>query len=242
MSSQTDTSDKRRASGDGSKSDSRRRDSKSARLERVVVRNLSTTAIHRRLLGLVMMSTLLALAVCVVSASIAFRRVPPQYIQVQADSRLLPVSPLSQPNLDDAGISAFALEAIQALNTYDYLNWRDQINQAQIYFTPDGWGKYKGELDRVGTMRAVEERKQIVSFRPEGPVRVASKGLATDGFYTWDVEVPAVVSYVGHAQKMSAAATSNRQQGVIRLRIKRIPLALSDKGVAISGYGYTLTR
>lgn len=219
----------------------RRRSSKSARAERVVVRNMAVTVIHRRLLGLVVMSALLAVIVCVASFAIATRKVPPQYIQVQSDGSLLPVAPLSVANVDDAGIGAFALEAARAVNTYDYLNWRNQINSAQTYFTPDGWTRYKDELTRVGTMRAVEARKQIVTFSPSGPVRIASKGVGPDGLFTWDVELPSTISYVGHVQQGNSSS-SNRQEGVVRLRIKRIPLALSDRGVAISGYGYTLTR
>lgn len=227
----------RKSSG---KSGSRSRDRH--RAVQVVVRNMSVFSIHRRLLGLVVIATLLLASTIIVAVSISLRKTPPQYIQVLEDSRLLPVSSLAKPNMDEAGISGFALQAIKALNTYDYLNWKDQLNNTQIYFTPDGWGKYKEELQRVGTIRAVEERRQIVTYRPNGAVRVVNEGVGPDGLYTWDVEVPSIVSYVAHLQQVGSSTGSNRQEINIRLRIKRIPSTLSPSGVAISGYGYTLTK
>jgi intracellular multiplication protein IcmL len=211
-----------------------------ARAERVVVRNLAVTSIHRRLLGMVVLATLLALVVCSIAFSVVTRKVPPQFIPVTEDGRLLPQPPLSKPNIDQAGISAFALEALHALNTYDYVNWRDQLNAAQAYFTPKGWGDYAAELQRVGTMRAVEERQHIVSMRPNGPVAVLREGVDTDGSYFWDVEVPLVISYKAHLDAQGSGSGSNRQEGVARLHIVRVKTTQIPRGIAIGVYGFRL--
>lgn len=214
----------------------KKRSSRPRSAEKVVSRNLAVSSIYRKLIGLAFVATLAAVISVVAAMSLAAKRVPPQFVPVLADGRVLPLIPLDRPNLSQARLAEFSLEAIHALNTYDYINWIDQLNAAQVYFSPGGWMGYQEELMSVDTMKAVEARKMVVSVTPQGEVRVVQEGKIS-GVYAWRVEVPVLIRYTAHTGTESGG---NTQEGVVALTISRVPTTVNERGVAIQLYKLTL--
>lgn len=223
-------------STDKKKKSSKSKDGKPRRAEQVVARNLAVETIYRRLIGLAFVSTLAAVFSIIAVVSLAGKKVPPQYVPVMEDGRLLPLVPLSKPNVDQAEIANFSLEAIRKLNTYDYINWVSQLNEAQFYFSSQGWKKYDEELQRVDTLKAVQARRMIVAVRPTGDVRLVKEGKTSAGIYVWQVEVPVRVSYTAHVD--SSGQGGNAQIGKVTLTISRVPTTENPRGIAIQVYKF----
>lgn len=225
---------------------SERKKSRSSRpraAEQVIARNVAVDSIHRKLIALALIATLAAVISVVSALSLAAKKVPPQFVPVLADGRILPLIPLNKSNMGDAMVADFALEAVRALNTYDYINWISQFNDAQRYFSPQGWKAYDLELQNVATMRAVEARKMVVSVRPTGPARISWKGLAPNGTYAWRVEIPVSIRYTAHLSSQDGAGTGgNRQDGTASLTLSRVPTTNNPRGIAIQAYKLNLTR
>lgn len=215
------------------------RSSRSRAAEQVVSRNIAVTSIYRKLIGLAFVATIAAVISVVAAMSLAAKRVPPQYVPVLADGRLLPLIPLDRPNVNQAKIAEFSLKAIHALNTYDYINWIDQLNEAQVYFSPAGWAGYEKEIMSVDTLKAVEARRMVVSVRPMGDVEVVQEGKAPNGVYAWRVEVPVLIRYTAHT---GAESGGNTQQGTVTLTISRVPTTVNERGLAIQLYKLALTQ
>ena len=207
--------------------------------EQVVARNIAVESLYRKLIGLAIIATIAAAISIFAAMSLAAKRVPPQFVPVLSDGRLLPLVPLDKPNMNQAGIAEFSLDAVRALNTYDYINWISQLNAAQQYFSPAGWKAYEEELLDVATLKAVEARKMIVSVRPAGDVRVMKEGLAGNGVYAWMVEVPVVIKYTAHTD---GQVGGNTQEGVVTLTISRVPTTANSYGVGIQLYKLVLAR
>lgn len=210
------------------------------RIEKVVARNIAVTSVHRRLLALAIISTVLAAAIVMVALSIATRKVPPQYIPVASDGTLLELQPVSQPNMDDARVIEFSLKALRAINTYDYINYRDQFQLAQAYFTTNGWNEYLKKYEEVGTIRAVSERKQIVSVRPNGAGKIVATRRGPSGEHVWHVEIPAIISYNAHSTISGNNTGSNKQVGRSVFFISRVPNTIHPDGVLLSSYGFII--
>lgn len=225
-----------------SKDTSRRKKKRSRRprIEKVVARNIAVTSVHRRLLALAVISTFLAVAIVMVAFSIATRKVPPQYIPVASDGTLLELQPVSQPNMDDARVIEFSLKALRAINTYDYINYRDQFQLAQDYFTTAGWNAYLQDYESVGTIRAVTERKQIVSVRPNGAGKIVATRRGPAGEHMWHVEIPAVISYTAHNNLSGANTGSNKQVGRAVFFVARVPNTIHPDGVLLASYGFII--
>lgn len=213
--------------------------SKPRSAEQVVARNVAVSSIHRKLIALALVSTVAAVISIVSAFSLAAKKVPPQFVPVLPDGRMLPLVPLSESNMSDSMVADFALEAVRALNTYDYINWISQFNEAQRFFSPQGWKAFDAELQSVDTLRAVEARKMVVSVRPTGDVRVTWKGLAPNGVYAWQVEAPVDIRYTAHSD-MQSGTGGNRQEGVALLTISRVPTTNNPRGVGIQAYKFVL--
>lgn len=205
---------------------------------KVVERNQAVHLILRRLIGTALLATVAAGVSVVGMVGIYGKPVPPVYVPVTDDGHLLPLIPLNQPNVGRGEVGAFALEAIHAANTYDYINFRDQLNEAAVYFTPKGWNQYNDQLKSTRTLEAVQERRMIVSVKPMGEVAVPAEAVQ-DGIYTWRVEIPVEVDYTAHAQLASGMAdTGNRQKGTVILFVGRVPTTINPRGLAIQVYQF----
>jgi intracellular multiplication protein IcmL len=200
---------------------------------KVVERNQAVHLILRRLVAVALLATLAAGISVVCMFGIYGRPVPPVYLPVTEDGLLLPLIPLNQPNVDKGGASAYALEALHAVYTYDYINWRDQLNAASLYFSPQGFAQFQSELQNSHILDAVRERHMIVSIKPLGEVAV-KQGTNPAGVYTWHVDVPIEVTYTAHGQTANGAADAgNVQKGVATLFISRVPNTINPRGLAV---------
>ena len=204
----------------------------------VVVRNQSLVLTYRRLALAALFSVLAAVASIACLLLVSGKPVPPQYIPVTKEGRLLPLIPLNKPNVDDGMVGEFALKAIREVNSYDYLNWQSQLPRAQSRFTPDAWKNYMQEFQATNIMRTVQDRKMIVTGSPSGSVEIQSQGI-NNGVYMWRVAVPIQIRYTAHADVQSGpGGGSLSSEGIVTLYIQRVPLTVSDDGMAIRYYQY----
>lgn len=207
----------------------------------VVLRNLSLVLAYRRMALASMLSVIAAVVSLVVLFLVAGKPVPPQYIPVTKDGRLIPLIPLNRPNADDGVIGEFALQAVSELNNYDYLNWQVQVPRAQRRFVPASWKTYLAEFEGTNIIRTVRDRKMIVVGRPAGSIEIQNQGLDPQGVYVWRVAVPITITYVAHAEGGAAGAASLASEGTVTLYIQRVPPTLSADGFAIRAYQYEET-
>ena len=205
----------------------------------VFVRNLAVALIHRRM-GLAALMSLVSAAVSLaVLLLVIGKPVPPQYIPITQDGRLLPLIPLNKPNVDDGAVGQFALEAVRDLNNYDYLSWQTQVLRGQPHFTPVAWKEYIAQFEATNIVRTVEARKMIVIGRPSGNLEIQNRGLSPEGVFTWRIAVPLSLQYIAHAETTGTARSmALTSEGVATLYIQRVPTTLSANGLAVRAYQY----
>lgn len=204
----------------------------------VSVRNAAVYILYRRLIGVSLVAVASALVSLVALWAVIGKPVPPQYIPVTQSGELLPPVPLDQPNTDRGGVGAFALEAVRSVNTYDYINYRDQLAAAEGYFSTAGWNSFSVEYQKSATLNAVIARKMIVSVQPTGEVRFLNEGIVSSkGTYVWQVQVPIEIQFTAHALLPNGNIdTGSRETGVVTLYISRVPTMKSPSGLAVQLY------
>ena len=207
---------------------------------RVVLRNQGVYSLYKKIIAMFWASVGLAIFSVFVASFFIFQKTPPEYAQASMDGKLIQSIPLSQPNMDEAGVFNLARKAITAVNRYDYINYKTQIPEAEKYFTPVGWGNYLKQLKDRGTLKSVEEQRDIVSVEFTGPATLIksqpfeiAKGNVQ---YVWVVDQPVQVNYISHSASSSTGGLY--QQGVVRLYIVRMPYTDSTLGAAIQIYNF----
>lgn len=124
-------------------------------------------------------------------------RHPTQPIYFAADrvSRLVQDVPLSQPNMPIEDVKKWAVEAVQSAYSYDFMNYRLQLQNAQKYFSPFGWQSYMSSLRVSNNLVAVNDRKMVVIAAAVSDPKLIVQGLLGKA-YAWKFEIPMLVTYL----------------------------------------------
>lgn len=150
--------------------------------------------------------------------------VPPQYIKVDKEGRYIPLDSVSECR-DREEVKRFMLSAVRRMYKYDYINYTEQLNSAQEYFTPRGWDKFLEEFESTKTLLAVKENKWIVSVEPTG-LPILEKEYKENGVCVVNLKAPILISYIGEK--------GQSRKGDIYMRIQRQSVITSDHGLGIS--------
>jgi len=128
----------------------------------------------------------------------------PEYFATTSSGKLIKLQPLSQPNLSRSALVQWVTEAIVESNSYDYANYRKQLQRASKYFTAKGYNSFTEALRSSGTLDLVKERKLLVRATvTESPVIT---GEATfNGRYAWKIEVPVSLSAENNSERRAEA-------------------------------------
>jgi intracellular multiplication protein IcmL len=161
----------------------------------------------------------------------------PLYFATDDVSRLLELIPLDQPNMSTDEVSDWAVSSVEAAYTYDYVNYRAELQDAQKYFTTAGWRDYMKALDLSKNLLALTERRMIVSAHAiEKPKLIKEGVLQTlrDGVYVpcraYRFQMPVLVTYwlppYNAKSKFSNALT-------VEVVVQRQPILQSYKGLGV---------
>ena len=128
---------------------------------------------------------------------------------------------------DDA--AAWAIEAVQAAYSYDFINYRGQLQASQKYFTNYGWTKYMNSLVASNNLVALLQRKLIISAVVVDKPKVLTQGILS-GAYAWRFQMPLLVTYspppFDEASKYSNAL-------IVTVIVQRQSILQSYKGLGI---------
>src|SRR5262245_29433964 len=117
---------------------------------------LSRNAFYRRLYILALAATALNLVViCMLGASLGYllkNPVRPLYFAADEVGRLIQIVPVNVPNMSTEEVTKWTVDAVQAAYSYDYINYRAQLQSVEKYFTRYGWGKYMQALSLSGNL------------------------------------------------------------------------------------------
>lgn len=118
----------------------------------------------------------------------------PVYFATDDVSRLVQIIPVNTPNMTMDEVINWTTEAVQAAYSYDYINYRSQLQNAEKYFTNYGWRTYMQALTLSNNLLALTTRKQIILAhvieKPELEV-----GGILNGAYAWKFNMPLLITY-----------------------------------------------
>lgn len=171
-------------------------------LELVKMRNEFYRDNYRRLAVAVLVAMLVILLMAGMVLVTIAKKPEPRYFATADDGRILPLVPVNVPYKSTPQVLQWATEAALAAYSYDYVNYRKQLQNASDYFTPDGWAQYMSALQSSGNLEAVKEGKIIATAVPTGAAQLQQEGLL-DHAYAWQVSVPIRVSFQGQTTQQT---------------------------------------
>lgn len=135
---------------------------------------------------------------------------------------------LDRPNVSTAALLSWVTLAATATFTFDFVNYKDQLNALKDYFTVDGYDNFMLSLQNTGTLSTIEEKKLILSAVAIGPAIVFTEE-ETRNNHSWQIQVPLLVRY------QSANVDETRTQ-IVSLLVTQVPTQDAPKGIGIAQY------
>ena len=182
----------------------------------------------RRMMGLVLICmVIIGILVCGLVYVVSN---PPQpvYFATSIDGRVTPLVPLDQPNLSTSALLQWANTAAITAYTYNFVNYRQALQEASESFTPDGWTAFMAALNSSNNLDAVIAKKLIVSAVATGAPIVLAQGVLNDR-YAWRVQMPMLITY-------QSASQFSQQSVTVTMLITRVPTLNSPRGIGIAQF------
>ncbi|MBA2648249.1 MAG: type IVB secretion system apparatus protein IcmL/DotI [Legionella sp.] len=150
----------------------------------------------------------------------------PKYFATSINGRITPLVPLNEPNQSTAAILQWANQAAIAAFSYNFVNYRDELQAAAGYFTDAGWTQFKQSLKDSNIISAVTTKKLILSaVATQAPIVMESGVL--NGVYSWRVQMPILVTY-------QSASQFTPENYIVTLLITRVSTLSTFRGIGIA--------
>jgi len=153
------------------------------------------------------------------------RPLPSFYAQEPKGQRLL-LQPSDVPNLMPEAIIRFASKAAVAAYTFDFVNYKTEIESARLYFTPAGWSDYQSSVSK--TIAGITQNKLFVSAVVNGPPVISNQGERT-GTYSWRVQVPFLVTY-------QSSQNAEQKNFTVLVTLVRVSTNINPLGMGIDQF------
>lgn len=192
----------------------------------VVVRNEFYRDGYRTLLRIAVIEAMIILALVAAMYLIILAREPEnRYFATTEDGRLVPMVPLTEPNLSVPALMSWSSQAATEVMTFGFNDYKRRLQQSSRNFTRSGWVSFTSALEKSRIIEMVEANRQVVSAAPSSAPILISEG-PVNGRYQWQVQVPLVVTY-------QAGAAIRDDKMLVTLLIVRVPKLESPNGVGI---------
>ncbi len=155
-------------------------------------------------------------------------RSPRQFFGQLPNGTHVELTPLDRPNVSTKALLSWATLAATATFTFDFVNYKTQLNNLSDYFTIDGYYNFLTSLEAAGTLATIEDKKLVLSAVAIGPAIVLTEEGQSSN-QTWRIQVPLLVRY------QSANVNENRIQ-VVEVLITQVSTRDAPKGIGIAQY------
>jgi len=183
---------------------------------------------YRRVLAVLLFMVLLNIGLSAMLYYTIVNRPKPEYFATTNDGKVIPLYPLSEPVVTAAELLQWTTIAATSVNTYNFVNWRKELQDASNYFTPTGWREFQDELKKSNNLETVTAKKLTVSAVATGAPVILDQGRIA-GIYKWKVQIPLLITY-------ESASTNLSQPVVATMLVTRVSTLDTPKGIAIDAF------
>ncbi len=215
---------------DSDKIDSKAPEASTSAPALILLRNEFYRDHYRRMMTLCLLLLITVVGLGGFSFYLYSTRPTPKYFATTADGTLIQMIPLDKPNLATNTLLQWAVKAATSAYTFNFVNYRSEIQSISQYFTNAGYQSFLKALKESNNLDAVRSKKLVVSAVPTGAPIILQNGIIRSAnTYGWEVQLPMLVSY-------QSANDLLRQDIVVTLLIVRMSTLESVDGIGIERF------
>jgi len=191
----------------------------------VLQRNLFYRDNYRRIVLVLLLALLINLFLAGILVYMVTHPPKPVYFATSINGRITPLTALDEPNQSDSAVLQWAYQAAIASFSYNFVNYRNELQAASEFFTPNGWTEFTNALQQSNNLKAMIAKNLISSATATSAPIVLRKGLIGDR-YAWRVQMPILVTY-------QSASEIQQERNVVTMLITRVSTLNSPRGIGI---------
>jgi intracellular multiplication protein IcmL len=169
-------------------------------------------------------------AVCVIqSGTIGYLASQPtqfRYFATDPEGHIKELLSLDRPITSMNEVLNWTTNAVTQSFTFDFANYRAQLQAAKSNFTEGGWKGFEKAMEEAGVMKQVIGNSYVTTAVPHGAPVVVAQGLA-DGRYAWKLQIPVIVTYQNQGKRST-------QELLVTAVIVRRPMTEHPNGLGIA--------
>lgn len=176
-------------------------------------------------LSLVIIGVLIAMVIYLKAS-----QAEPRYFVADELGRLMRDIPLSELNMSSDELIEWTVKAVESANSFDFVNYRRQLQDAQKYFIDNSWATYMRELTISDNLLALKNRRWVFVAKVVAKPTLITEGILS-GVRAFKFEMPLLVTYLKPPSYDVKNSTSNAF--VVTVIIIRKNLLESYRGLAV---------
>ncbi len=197
-------------------------------LTKVIMRNAFYRDGQHKLIVVFLLSVVVNIALTVLLIYMVTHPPTPKYFATSSNGRITQLVPLNQPNTSDNAVIQWSSVATMAAYSYNFVNYRSELEAASGFFTGAGWDQFMEALQSSNNLDAVTAKKLVVSAVVTGAPIILKKGMLSDR-YAWRIKMPLLVTY-------QSASELTQQNLIVTLLVTRVDTLNSPSGIGIAQF------
>lgn len=197
-------------------------------LTAVLVRNQFYRTGQRRTLLILLISLLTNVLLATMLGWLILNPPAPQYFPTNLTGHIVRLFPYDQPNQSDEAVLQWSGLAAVAAFSYNFVNYRQELQSSSDFFTGDGWQRFLKALGASNNLDALRVKKFIVSAVATSPPKIVSKGVS-HGRYVWKIQVPLLVTYQNNTEYAL-------QHNLVTMIVIRVSTLNAPRGIGIAQF------
>lgn len=154
----------------------------------------------------------------------------PSYFVADEVGRLIKDIPLGELNMSTDDLLSWTVAAVESANSFDFVNYRQQLQSAQKYFMDSSWATYMKELTISDNLLALKNRRWVFVAKVIAKPMLLTEGIL-GGMRAFKFQMPVLVTYLKPPFYDDKTSTSNAF--IVTVIVIRRNLLESYKGLAI---------
>jgi intracellular multiplication protein IcmL len=177
-----------------------------------------------------LVSSLVILLLVFINLQIYHNATKPLYFIANDESRLIEEPNLLEP-LPDVTVSAWLTNAIEASTSFDFVNYRSQLQGAQKYFIDFAWEEYMQGLTASNNLLSVINRQEIWITKVLKATITNSRPIGSSYAWRFNLYVKETrLKKPTYEQKPATTSVAYYKMAVV---LQRMPILKSYHGLAI---------
>lgn len=183
---------------------------------------------YRSSLGWVLILGIICVGLASILGVLSYHQQQSRYYASMTNGNIVPLYSLTQPTVTNDFLLQWVSIATRSVMNLDFVHYQDQLNQAQIYFTPGGWKKFQDALQKSGLLPTVLSKKLMMTAVVSGAPIIVNQAVL-NGHFTWTVQMPVLVTF-------SSASENSQTKLVVTVNVQRVSTLDTTQGIQISDF------